>query len=392
VRCRWPVLAESHQPRRTALHEEHAGLGARFTEFGGWEMPVRYGSIIDEHHAVRKAAGLFDLSHMGELRVVGPGAASGLAAALVSDPGRLRVARAHYSMICSADGGVIDDLIVYRLDDETFLVVPNASNREVVALELRARLAGFDATLDDETLRTSLVAVQGPAAATILAGLTALELDDLRFYASASGVVAGVPALVARTGYTGEDGFELFVAWDDGPVVWRALLASGASLGLVACGLGARDTLRLEAGMPLYGNELGPEATPYEAGLGWVVKLDREVDFVGRGALEPRSTAALQKQLVGLVLRGRGIARHGHPVGRPDDAAPSGVVTSGSQSPSLGEPIAMAYVPPADATPGTMLAVTIRGNAVPAEVVPLPFYRRPGRLARPHGPGTHPLG
>jgi len=340
-------------------------------------MPVRYGSIIEEHQAVRRAAGLFDLSHMGELRVSGSGAAAGLAAALVSDPGRLAVGRAQYSMICAPDGGIIDDLIVYRLAERVFLVVPNASNREIVAAELGERLAGHDASLVDETLASSLVAIQGPAAASILAPITDLDLDSLRFYAAAEATVAGIPALIARTGYTGEDGFELFVAWDDGPAVWLALTEAGTSSGLLPCGLGARDTLRLEAGMPLYGNELDRDTTPYDAGLGWVVKLDRDDDFTGRAALEARASQPGDKQLIGLVLRERGIARHGYGVSRTGDTEPSGVVTSGSQSPTLGEAIAMAYVPPSDASPGTMLAVTIRGSAVPAEVVPLPFYRRP---------------
>jgi aminomethyltransferase len=341
-------------------------------------MPVRYGSIIDEHHAVRRAAGLFDLSHMGELRVSGPGAAAGLSAALVSDPAGLAVGRAHYSMLCALDGGIIDDVIVYRLAETTFLVVPNASNRETVAAQLSARLAGHDASLVDESLDTSLVAIQGPAAALILARLTDLDLGGLRYYAATEADVAGLPALVARTGYTGEDGFELFVAWDDGPAVWEALTDAGTSEGLLPCGLGARDTLRLEAGMPLYGNELGLDTTPYDAGLGWVVKLDHEGDFVGRQALEARAAGPASRRLVGLIMRERGIARHGYAVGRAGDVEPAGIVTSGSQSPTLGQAIAMAYVPPVDASPGTMLAVTIRGSAVRAEVVPLPFYRRPG--------------
>jgi aminomethyltransferase len=281
-------------------------------------------------------------------------------------------------MLCAADGGVIDDLIVYRLAETVFLVVPNASNREIVAAQLAESLAGHDAAVVDETLATSLVAIQGPSAVDILAQLTDLDLGSLPFYAAAEAVVAGVSALVARTGYTGEDGFELFVAWDDGPVVWSALADAGGPQGLLPCGLGARDTLRLEAGMPLYGNELDRGTTPYDAGLGWVVKLDRDGEFVGHAALAERAAGPGSKQLVGLVLRQRGIARHGYDVGRPGEPEPLGVVTSGSQSPTLGEAIAMAYVPPVVASPGTMLAVTIRGNAVPAEVVPLPFYRRPG--------------
>ena len=339
-------------------------------------MPVRYGSIIEEHNAVRTAAGLFDLSHMGELHVRGPEAAAGLAGALVTAPGRLAVGRAHYSMICQPDGGVIDDLIVYRTDDEAFLVVPNAANSSTVAAELRQRLADRAATLEDATMETSLVAIQGPAAVGILAHLTDLDVASMRDYSLTDAVVAGVPALVARTGYTGEVGFELFLAWHDGPAAWDALLAAGVGDGLVACGLGARDTLRLEAGMPLYGNELDRQTSPFEAGLGHVVKLDREGDFVGRAALEQRAAAPLERQLVGLAMRGRGVARHGFTVHRCGEQAPIGIITSGSHSPTLGEPIAMAYVPPSDATAGTMLEVAIRGSAIAAEVVALPFYKR----------------
>ena len=362
-------------PRRTALHDVHGELGARFTEFGGWDMPVRYGSIVDEHHAVRGAAGLFDLSHMGELRVEGPGAGEGLSAALVNDPRRLGVGRAGYSLLCQPDGGVVDDLIVYRLGHERYLVVPNASNREFVAAELAGRLAAHDAVLTDETLDTSLVAVQGPAAAGIVARLTDHPLETIRHYGAAETAVAGTDVLLARTGYTGEDGFELFCAWDEGPALWAALADAGRDDGLVPCGLGARDTLRLEAGMPLYGNELDRETTPFEAGLGWAVGLDR--DFVGRDALAANAERP-RKQLVGLVLRGRGIARHGYPVARAGASEPIGVVTSGSQSPTLGSAIAMAYVRPKDAAAGTMLDIAVRGAAVPAEVVPLPFYRRVG--------------
>jgi aminomethyltransferase len=362
--------------RRTALYPEHAALAARFTEFGGWEMPVRYGSIIEEHQAVRTAAGLFDLSHMGELWVEGPGAAAGLAHALVSDPGRLPIGRAGYSLICRTDGGIIDDLIVYRLGPERFLVVPNAGNREAVARELGLRLEGRPVTLRDETLETSMVAIQGPRSAAILGPLTELDPASLRYYSAAESSVAGVPALVARTGYTGEDGFELFVAWDQGPAMWRTLLEAGAPSDLRPCGLAARDSLRLEAGMPLYGNELDERTSPVEAGLAWAVAPEH--DFVGREAIEARAVAPARR-LVGLVLRDRGIARHGYAVRQPGSAAAIGVVTSGGASPTLGGSIAMAYVPPDAARPGTMLQVDIRGADVPAEVVPLPFYRRSGR-------------
>jgi aminomethyltransferase len=369
-------LPDEGQPIRTALYASHVDCGARFTEFGGWDMPVRYGSIIDEHRAVRGSAGLFDLSHMGELRVRGRGAGEGLAHALVNDPRRLSMGRAGYSLLCTDAGGVIDDLIVYRVAEDGYLVVPNASNREIVAAELRERLAGYAADLIDETMTTSLVAVQGPAAAAIVGRLTTFDLAALRNYRAAPAAVADTSVLLARTGYTGEDGFELFCAWDDAPALWAALLEAGAANDLRPCGLGARDTLRLEAGMPLYGNELDRETTPFEAGLGWAVHLDGA--FVGHDALAA-SAEAPTKQLVGLALQGRGIARHGYPVMAAGEADPIGVVTSGSQSPTLGTAIAMAYVRPIDAVAGTMLDIAIRGAAVPAEVVPTPFYRRPGR-------------
>ncbi|CAN5732752.1 glycine cleavage system aminomethyltransferase GcvT [soil metagenome] len=362
--------------RQTALVEEHRRLGGRLVDFAGWEMPVQYTGILDEHRAVRQRAGLFDLSHMGELWVSGSGAAEGLARALVSDPRRLQPGHAQYSLICADDGGIIDDLIVYRLADERFLVVPNASNREQVVAELRERLGTGDALLDDASLRTSLVAVQGPAAAPLLSGLSDVDLDSLRYYAIVEGHACGQPALVARTGYTGEDGFELFVEWDAALPVWLALLDAGAQHGLLPCGLGARDTLRLEAGMALYGNELDRQTDPFAAGLGRVVKLDKDVPFVGHEALRRIAQTGPARQLVGLALRGRGIARHGYPLHLPGRDEQIGTVTSGAPSPTLGLPIAMAYLPPAFAGIGTMVEVAIRATRVEAEVVPLPFYKR----------------
>ena len=359
----------------TPLVETHRSLGARLIEFGGWLMPVQYRGIIEEHRAVRERAGLFDLSHMGELFVEGPQAGEALAAALVSDPPSLAVGRAHYSMICAADGGILDDLIVYRLAPERFLVVANAANAQVVSDELAERLRGFGAVLDDRSLATALLAVQGPVAAAIIQPLTEVDLAGLRYYAIAEGSVAGIPALVARTGYTGEDGFEVFVEWGRAAELWGRLLEAGGKRGLIPCGLGARDTLRLEAGMPLYGNELDRNTNPFEAGLGRVVKLEKQTDFVGRAALEKVARDGPAKRLVGLVVRGRGIARHGHPVFLGDRR--TGVVTSGTHSPTLNVPIAMAYVAPGDGEPGTILDVEIREQRVAAEVVALPFYRRP---------------
>jgi aminomethyltransferase len=360
----------------TALVDRHRGLGARLVDFAGWQMPVQYGGILEEHRAVRRRVGVFDLSHMGEVWVSGPGAANGLASALVSDPARLAEGRAHYSMMCAADGGIIDDLIVYRIAPERFMVVPNAANREAVTTALRERLAGHDAAIDDASLRTSLVAVQGPRAAELLGPLTDVDLAVLRYYAIAEGHACGQPALIARTGYTGEDGFELFLEWDDALPVWDTLLDAGQRHGIVPCGLGARDTLRLEAGMPLYGNELDRDTNPFEAGLGRVVKPDKQVDFVGRAALEKVADAGPAKLLVGLEIRGRQIARHGNAVHMPGEDAAAGVVTSGAPSPTLGMPIAMAYLPPSDAAVGTMVEVAIRAARAEAEIVSLPFYKR----------------
>jgi aminomethyltransferase len=278
-------------------------------------------------------------------------------------------------MIVAPSGGIIDDLIVYRLGADRFLVVANASNARVVSDALAERLEGFRAILDDRSLATALVAIQGPRSVEIVRPLTDVDLDGLRYYAIAEGSVAGIPALVARTGYTGEDGFEVFVDTSRAEELWDAMMAAGAGHGLAPIGLGARDTLRLEAGMPLYGNELDLSTNPFEANLGRVVKLEKVGDFVGRAALEKAARDGVTRRLTGLVMRGRGIARHGYPVHAEERV--SGVVTSGTHSPTLGEAIAMAYVATADAEPGTMVDVEIRGQRVPAEVVALPFYRRP---------------
>ncbi len=363
------------EPRSTPLAERHDALGARMVDFAGWRMPIQYTGIIEEHRAVRTRAGLFDLCHMGELFVDGPDAGDALAHAVTTDPRSLAVGRAHYSMICAPDGGILDDLIIYRLAADRFLVVANASNATTVSDALAERFAGRRAVLDDRSLATALIAIQGPAARGILAPLASLDLDQARYYGIGEGTVAGVPALVARTGYTGEDGFEVFVDAAAGTTIWDVLFEAGRGAGLAPIGLGARDTLRLEAGMPLYGNELDRKTTPFDAGLGRVVKLAKEGGFVGGDALAKAAEAGPRKQLVGLVVRGRGIARHGHAVW--SGARATGIVTSGTMSPTLGVPIAMAYVAPGDAAPGTMLDVEIRDARAAAEVVPLPFYSRP---------------
>ena len=368
------------QPRSTPLRAVHERLGATMTEFAGWLMPLRYGSELAEHRAVRSAAGLFDLSHMGEISVSGPGAAAALDYALTGQPSALKPGRARYTMICAPDGGVLDDLIVYRLADTEFLVVANAANTAVVATTLRERAAGHEAQVDDRTDDYALIAIQGPHAARILAPLTDIGLDQVRYYAGQRAVVAGRDALLARTGYTGEDGFELFTSPGDAEPLWLALTAEGEADGLVPAGLAARDTLRLEAGMPLYGNELGTEMTPFDAGLGRVVVLDKPGDFVGRAALAERAQAAPQRVLVGLTVGSRRVPRHGYPV--LWDGQPRGTVTSGAPSPTLGVPIAMAYLEPGPAQlaaedADARLAVDIRGRAEPARLTGLPFYHRP---------------
>ncbi|MEJ7749010.1 MAG: glycine cleavage system aminomethyltransferase GcvT, partial [Candidatus Limnocylindrales bacterium] len=262
----------------TPLAPRHTALGARMIDFAGWRMPVQYASILDEHRAVRERVGLFDLSHMGELMVDGPDAAEALARALVSDPRQLAVGRAQYSMLCAPDGGVLDDLIVYRLAQDRFMVVANAGNAGVVSDALASRLAGSRAVLDDGSLATGLVAIQGPRAAETLGRQTALDLEGLAHYAIAEGEVAGIPALVARTGYTGEDGFEMFVETDRTGELWDLLLTEVQAAGGLPVGLGARDTLRLEAGMPLYGNELDQTTTPFDAGQGRIVKPTKPGD------------------------------------------------------------------------------------------------------------------
>ena len=362
--------------RATPLLAEHERLGATLTGFAGWRMPLRYGSETAEHLAVRRAAGLFDLSHMGEIAVTGPEAAAALDYALTGLLSAVAPGRARYTMICAEDGGVLDDLVVYRTGDTEFLVVANAANTATVAAELSRRAAEFKAQVTDRTAEYALIAIQGPAAAGILAPLTDVGLDDLKYYAGRDGTVAGRRAFLARTGYTGEDGFELFTAAEDAGPVWSALAGAGIPAGLVPAGLAARDTLRLEAGMPLYGNELGPDMTPYDAGLGRVVKFDKPGGFVGGAALAERAQSAPRQVLSGLTMASRRVPRHGYAVlagGRP-----AGIVTSGAPSPTLGKPIALAYLAPDALGPGQAgeLAVDIRGRAEPASLTDLPFYRR----------------
>ena len=360
--------------KTTPLHEVHQDLGATLTEFAGYLMPLRYGSETAEHQAVRTSAGMFDLSHMGEIFLTGPQAGAALDHALIGHLSALAVGRARYTMICNPAGGVLDDLIVYRLAAETYLVVANAANTATVRAELTERASGFGkVAVDDRSAAYALIAVQGPKAQEILEKVTDAPLDGLKYYAILPGQVAGVDALIARTGYTGEDGFELFCSSGDAVALWRAVAEAGGDV-LRPAGLSARDTLRLEAGMPLYGNELTTETTPFDAGLGRTVKFDKPGDFVGRAALAAAADAPPRRVLVGLVARGRRVPRHGYDVVTPD-GVPCGVVTSGAPSPTLGRPIAMAYVDAGHADDAE-LAVDIRGRHEPVEKVTLPFYRR----------------
>lgn len=370
----------------TALYEEHKKLGASFTDFGGWQMPLKYSSELAEHHAVRNAAGLFDLSHMGEVWVTGPEAAAFLDYALVGKISAMSVGKAKYSLICQEDGGIIDDLITYRRGDAKFLVVPNAGNAKVVAEALAQRAANFDVVVEDASAATSLIAVQGPKAEAILLRLVPAEqhslVTGLKYYAAVEVpfTFAGntTDLLLARTGYTGEDGFEIFVDNDAAAALWQAIADVAEDGELIPAGLASRDSLRLEAGMPLYGNELSREGNPFSAGLGPVVSLAKESDFVGRAALEALKAegagSTSGRKLVGLKGLGRRAGRSHYPVLK--DGAVVGEVTSGQPSPTLGYPVALAYVDVEHAEPGTALDVDLRGKSEPFEVVTLPFYKR----------------
>ena len=352
--------------RRTPLYEEHKELGARLVDFAGWEMPVQYSGIKAEHTAVRESAGLFDVSHMGEVVFRGPDAEAAVQRLVTRDVGRLEVGQAGYSAVCYEDGGTVDDVIVYRRSGD-FLVVVNASNREKDFAHFKENANDLGVEVTDESDGWALLALQGPEAAKLLQGATETNLSALKPFRFAEGEVAGAAALISRTGYTGEDGFELYVKPDDAPGIWRTLIEAGAA----PAGLGARDTLRLEAGMCLYGNELDAETTPLEAGISFAVHLDKEQEFIGQAALRDEKENGLRKKLVGFEMEGRGIARHGHPVTSGSEKV--GEVTSGTQSPTLGRAIGLALVEPGVED---RFEVVIRDKPVPAKTVPLPFYKR----------------
>ena len=356
---------------QTPLHAEHARLGASFTDFGGWDMPVRYTSDLAEHEAVRTKAGLFDISHMAEIFVSGPQAASFLDYALVIQSSAIAIGKAKYALICNAQGGIIDDLIVYRLADDEFLVIANAGNRHevVAALKERAIFQGF-VGVEDRSDDFALLAVQGPEATSKLQAIVDVDLSTLPYYSIDKGVIDGVAGYLCRTGYTGEDGFEVLVPAEKAVQIFNALISAG----ITPCGLAARDTLRLEAGMPLYGHELNLNINPYQAGLGRVVKLDRYEDFVGKSALQALSTKEANPVLVGLTGEGKRAARAEYKIFNGETEI--GEITSGALSPTLGYPVAMAYVESSFSELGSKVEVDIRGNRLAMTVVKLPFYKR----------------
>lgn len=358
----------------TPFNALHKSLGAKMVEFGGFEMPVQYAGIMEEHAAVRNAAGVFDVSHMGEFEVRGRDAVGFLQRVTVNDVSRLTEGKAQYSAMCNVDGGIVDDLLIYHFGDRYMLVV-NASNIGKDFAWLKSNLKG-DVELTDVSDTIALLAIQGPRSLEILQHLTQVPLREIGYYTFKRGIVAGQDAIISRTGYTGELGFEMYFAVSpDAPGVWSAIFDAGKSYGLQPVGLGARDTLRLEMGYCLYGNDIDDTTTPLQAGLGWITKLGKG-EFIGKAVLDREKAAGIPRKLVGFVLPDRTIARHGYAIS--DGTNGIGTVTSGTFSPTLQRSVGMGYVPPSVATPGATVHVVIRGKATPATVVPLPFVQRPG--------------
>ncbi len=357
--------------KKTPLFPLYERYGARVVDFHGWALPVQFSGIIDEHQAVRTAAGLFDVSHMGEIEVSGPGALPFIQMLTVNDAGSLKDGQVQYSAMCFEDGGIVDDLTVYRFSAELFMLCVNAANREK-DLDWILSHRPDEVDVFDRSNDMALLALQGPKAEFMLRSLTPVSLGALPYYHFADTTVAGVPATVSRTGYTGEDGFEIFLSDRSAPEAWQKIMSAGAPLGLKPAGLGARDTLRMEMKYALYGNDIDATTDPVEAGLGWITKPDKG-EFIGRRSILDRSGGGPSRKLIGFELRGRGIARQHHPIFAGGEEA--GKVTSGTFSPSLRRPIGLGYVPADCAKPGTPLEIGIRGGRVAAEVVRTPFYR-----------------
>lgn len=364
--------------RRTPLHDEHVALGARMVQFAGFEMPVQYpAGIVKEHMAVRTAAGLFDVSHMGEFEIRGPGSLDFVQHLLTNDASRLEVGQAQYTVLTSPDGTALDDCILYRFADH-YMVVVNAGNLAKDRAWFERAAVGFDVEFADRSDAFGLLALQGPKAEEILAGLTGADLSAIGSYRFVEDRVAGIETIISRTGYTGEAGFELYIAAVDAPGLWRKLLEAGAEVGLLPAGLGARDSLRLEVGYILYGNDLDERRTPLEAGLGWVVKLDKG-DFIGRDALLRQKEEGVREKLIGFVLQEKGFPRHGYEIRYQGE--PAGEVTSGVLSHCTHQGIGLGYVAAEASKVGTDLEVVIRDRPIPARVVRPPFYAE-GSLRR----------
>lgn len=359
--------------KRTALYEEHVKLKGKMVDFAGWEMPVQYSGLADEHDTVRTKVGLFDVSHMGEVRVRGKGACDYLNHLLTNNISKIQTNQAQYNVMCYDDGGCIDDLIVHKMADDDYFICVNASNTDKDFQWMKEH-APKTLSVENHSPQYSQIAIQGRFASQILAQLTDVNLESIKYYWFQQGSILGKPAIIARTGYTGEDGFEVYVPWDHGPAVWRAFLEIGQPFGIKPCGLGARDTLRTEMKYALYGHEIDIDKNPLEAGLGWVVKLDKP-DFIGRNALLELKNKGLKKSLVGLKSLGRVIPRQGYIV--ESNGREVGIVTSGTMSPSLKFGIAIAYVERELAAIGTKLDVVVRDQRAPHEIVETPFYKRP---------------
>ena len=362
--------AATQKLRQTPFHDIHVALGAKMVPFAGYEMPVQYPTgITAEHNAVRQRCGLFDVSHMGEFEIRGPQAVEFVSYVTTNDVAALALGQVHYSTILNDRGTIEDDCLVYRFADKVMMVV-NASNREKDFAHISKVKSRFDCTLEDVSDDIALLALQGPIAQRVLQPLTTTDLSTIRYYHFAEGMVSGIPAIISRTGYTGEDGFELYFSATDARPMWEALIATGD---VTPTGLGCRDSLRLEMGMALYGNDIDDTTTPLEAGLNWLVKLNKG-DFVGRSALVAQKERGIPRKLVGFTTSERAFPRHGYPVFY--DGQPSGEVRSGTMSPSLGIPIGTCYLPPAGAKEGTAFEIEIRGKRIPATVVKMPFYKK----------------
>ncbi len=365
-------MSETASLKKTPLNTVHRQSGARMVDFGGWDMPVQYRGILEEHKAVRTGVGIFDVSHMGEIVVRGPEAEALVNFVATNDAAKLKTGQVHYSGLLYEHGGFVDDILVHKVSDQEFFLCVNASNQDKDFAHIMAHNS-FQATVENAGPRYAQIAVQGPRALELCQKLTRTELAAVRYYWFVDGEFAGVEARMARTGYTGEDGFELYVSPDAAVTVWEAVSEAGAEYGIQPCGLGARNTLRLEAKMALYGHEIDATISPLEADLAWMVKFDK-ANFVGKAALEEQKAAGLKRKLVGFEMRDRGIGRDGYEVRIEGEKA--GWVTSGGPAPTLGKNIGLCYLPLDQAVPGTKIEVVIRGAGVEAETVPTPFYKR----------------